>query len=125
MLENKTFVKIYRYRIDPSNAERCLELQERAHTMFAEHIHYHVVHLRSRVDPAEWLEIHWYPDEASHRSGMQQLQSMPEITQLWDEFQTLLDPPHQPIIADYYERLRPGAMGQATQTADHPSAAGR
>jgi hypothetical protein len=107
MFGEKTYVKMYRYRIHPDKADPCLELQERAHRHFGEHVHYHVVHLRSAANPCEWLEIHWYPDEATYREGMKTLEALPETRALWDEFQTFLDPPHQEIEPEYFQRFRP------------------
>lgn len=102
----KTFVKVYRYRIRPEQTEQCLALQDRAHKLYSELIHYHVVHLRNRENPSEWLEIHWYPDEETYRHGMELLATRPEAAELWREFQSMLEPPEQGIVPEYFERLR-------------------
>jgi len=102
----KTFVKVYRYRIRPQHAEYCLALQDRAHKIYSAVVHYHVVHLRNKENPCEWLEIHWYPDEETYRRGMRILESLPEAAELWREFRSLLEPAEQGIVPEYYERLR-------------------
>lgn len=115
-----TFVKVYRYRIRPDQTEHCLALQDRAHRLYGQFVHYHVVHLRSKENPSEWLEIHWYPDEEAYRRGMEILRTRPEAAELWREFQTMLEPPEQGIVPEYFERLRysgPGADEAARASA--------
>lgn len=99
------FVKMYHYRILPGKTEQCLAIQQRAGRIYDKHIGYRVAILRSREDPKQWLEIHWYPNEETYRRGMDLINAEPEINRLWHEFQETLDPTDPTIREEFYEQL--------------------
>jgi hypothetical protein len=96
---------MYRYRILPEKTEQCLAIQKRAGQIYDRHIRSRVVIIRSREDPRQWLEIHWYPNEETYRRGMNLINAEPEIDQLWQEFQETLDPTDPTIREEFYEQL--------------------
>lgn len=99
------FVKTYHYRILPEKTEQCLAIQQRAGQIYDRHVRSRVVILKSREDPKQWLEIHWYPNEEIYRRGMNLINAESEIDQLWQEFQETLDPAEPTVQEEFYEQL--------------------
>ena len=99
------FVKVYRYHIPPAHIQRFLLLQQSADRIYRRYADYRVVFLQSQSEPGTWLEIHWYPDGAKHNQVMLQIQHEPEINQLWQEFQSLLDPAHRDIEEESFQQV--------------------
>lgn len=99
------FVKVYRYRVQSGKEEKLLSIQERANRVYSKHIPFRAVFLRKLRDPATWMEIHWYPDERIYRRGMDLVNSEPEISQLWEAFQGILDPDDSEIHEEYYDQI--------------------
>lgn len=100
------FVKVYQYRIQPEKTEKFLAIQERADQIYHKHVNYRAVWLRNRNDPNLWLEVHWYPDEETYRRAMKIIDAESEIKELWQAFQTTLDPNDPEINEEYYEQVR-------------------
>ena len=100
------YVKVYSYRIQPSKIKDFLDIQERAGLIYKRHVAYNVVHLQKQDDPSRWLEIHWYPDEATYRRSIDLINDEPEIEKLWQKFQALLDPDDRTIIEEHYDQIR-------------------
>jgi hypothetical protein len=100
------FVKVYHYHIRPGKTGEFLDIQERTGRIYQKHVAYRAVHLQKLDDPHQWLEIHWYPNEAVYRRSMDLINSEPEIKQLWQEFQALLHPEDKTISEEYYNQIR-------------------
>lgn len=100
------FVKVYRYRIKQEKIEEFLDIQRRACQIYQKHVTYRAVHLQRHDDPSHWLEIHWYPDQATYHHSMDLINAEPEIERLWQEFQTVLDPKDTAIYEECYEQVR-------------------
>ncbi len=100
------FVKVYRYRIKPDKTEEFLEIQQRAGQIYQKHVTYRAVHLQKQGEPGQWMEIHWYPDEAAYHRSMELVDSEPEIKRLWQKFQALLDPTDKTVNEEYFAQIR-------------------
>ena len=100
------YVKVYSYRIQPGKVKDFLDIQERADRIYKKHATYRVVHLQKVDDPCQWLEIQWYQDEAAYRRGVDLVNAEPEIKQLWQEFQSLLDLADNTVIEEHYNQIR-------------------
>ncbi len=107
------FVKVYRYHIQPAKMGEFLKIQERAAEIYRKHVSYRAVFLQSRDDPGLFLEIQWCRDEDTYRKAMDAINAEPGITQLWNEFETLLRPGDRTVSEEYYEQVR--SEGDLTQ----------
>ena len=98
------FVKIYRYRVLPTQMDKYLAVQERAARLYQMDADHEVIYLQSTSDACQWIEIHRYPDESSWRRSTDQLGAMVEVGALWNEFRSTLDPAFPSEIEDYQQR---------------------
>ncbi len=98
------FVKVYRYRVRPEMTESYLDLQRRAARVYGSHMRFTSVHLRSTTDPASWVEVQWFEDEATFRKGMELVDADPEVRGLWQEFKGVLDLRSPEIVEETYEQ---------------------
>ena len=85
-------VKMYRYRIQPDQIERFLDIQKRADWIYRKHINYRITHFQSRTDPAAWVETHWFPDADTAAAAAALAEREPELSRLFAEFVAVLDP---------------------------------
>jgi hypothetical protein len=100
------FVKVYRYHIRPEKTEEFFDIQERAGKIYRKHISYRVVYLESKDDPGLWVEIQWCSDENAYRRAMASINAEPGIKELWQEFQTVLDPEKPDIQEECFNQIR-------------------
>jgi len=95
------FVTTFKYRISSTKLRRYLEIQQRAEALYQNQPGHRIVYLRGIDDRCQWLEVHFFSDEQSQRESMQQSQSDPQFTALWQEFKTTLDPTFPAAMEEY------------------------
>jgi hypothetical protein len=97
-------IKIYRYRIQPERIDRFLEIQKRADWLYRKHLNYKINHCQCRTDPAQWIEMHWYPDEAALNAVDALAAQEPELARQFHDFLEVLDPAdpkiHEELLDD-------------------------
>ena len=87
---SRPFVKVYRYRLRPEAAERCLDAWRRAQEIYARHVPMTAFHLQSVDEPEAWLELNVFPDEESYRRGIELVNADPDHNALWREIESAL-----------------------------------
>jgi len=100
------FVKVYRYHIRTDKTEEFLDIQERVGKIYKKHVAYRAVYLQSQDDPGLWLEIQWCGDEDTYLEAMNAINAEPGIKELWQDFQTLLDPEKPDVEEECFNQIR-------------------
>jgi hypothetical protein len=97
------YVKIYSYHVQMDKASDLLEVQDRAHRLYAKYVTSRSMLLRHRADPSRWLEIQSYQDEQTYQDGSKAISSDPEAAELWEAFLATLA--SDKIVEDEYEQI--------------------
>ncbi len=86
------FVTTYRYRILATKLRHFLDLQHRAESLYQTEPGHRVVYLRNTNDRCQWLELHFFADEAAHSASLERWDQDERMTMLWQDFKQTLDP---------------------------------
>lgn len=86
------FVKIYTYHVDIAQEHEYLNIQAEAEKIYTKYVEKKTVHLRSEEDHTKWMEIHTYKDKESYQKGMNKMNELPEIQELFSRFINVIMP---------------------------------
>ncbi len=97
------FVTTFRYRVRPEKLGDYLDVQRRAGEIYSQFVPNPPTFLQSAHDPCQWLELHWYADEATYKLVRLQLSQHPDIPSLWQAFQATLDGEFPGFLEEFRE----------------------
>ena len=100
------FVKMYRYRIRPDREKQYLAIHDRAAQIYRKHVRFREVHLKSPGDPGTWVELQYYEDEQTYLNTIKVIEAEPEIGELFQKFQDVIDPAHTGVKEEQFELAR-------------------
>lgn len=98
------FVTTFRYRVLATKLRQFLDLQRRAEALYQSEQGHRVVYLRNTNDRCQWLELHFFADEAAHSASLERWQQHAAMSALWEEFKQTLDPTF-PMGVDEFRRF--------------------
>ena len=84
------FIKIYEYHIREDREALFLSIQEKVASIYQAHMNCEVMLMKSLDDKSKWLEISRYNSQDDYLNGMQRVNEMPAIQNLFKEFESCL-----------------------------------
>lgn len=97
------YVKTFRYGVRPEKLDEFLAIQEKVIRFYARQLSEKAVYLQDARDPFTWLEIHWFPDEATCRASASRLQEDPALKRIWQQFSEVLDPLSPAVVEEFQQ----------------------
>ncbi len=110
------FVTTFRYRVLATKLRQFLELQHRAETLYQAEKGRRVLYLRNTNDRCQWMELHFFADEAAHSASLERWQQDENMLRLWEEFRQVLDPTFPTGVEDF----RRFTHGDSTSASEAP-----
>jgi hypothetical protein len=96
------FVKIYSYHIKSGKEQEYLKIQEEAERIYSRFADKNTLHLQSKTDKSQWLEIHMYKSEEIFNETIQIIDKQPEIRGLYKRFLEVITSQEEISEENYY-----------------------
>ncbi|TLS37262.1 hypothetical protein [Pseudalkalibacillus caeni] len=98
------FMKLYRFHVPPQNLERYFEINANTAHIYNYYIDSKTVHLQCKSNPTEIVQLQFYKDYEAYEKAMESVNNEPEITLLWDQFTSILEPAQNKIEEKNYQQ---------------------